>query len=97
MQYASPAAARGRWWIIVTQWKQRDSGSSFGYECGNSVPHLFIPSLESEDIHVPVGGMLHIAHGERHVIDSFQLHGKFFARTFGFLLWVNSFHPPQSA
>src|SRR4029453_722848 len=60
--------------MIVTERKQRDGGISFGYECGNSFPHLFITSLESENIHVPVRGLLHIAHGERHVINSFEFH-----------------------
>jgi hypothetical protein len=74
MQHADIVAARWRFWTTAPLGKQRDGGISFGYECGNSVPHLFITSLESEDVHVPVRGLLHVAHSERHVINSFELH-----------------------
>jgi hypothetical protein len=42
----------------------------------NSIPHAFVTSLEPENIDVPLGQALDVAHRESYVIDAFKLHEK---------------------
>src|SRR5437870_6969163 len=54
--------------------KTSDRGLPFADECRNSVPHSFIATLETENVDVPLGRAFDIAHAQRDVIDSFELH-----------------------
>jgi len=54
MQHADPAAPRWRFWMTITHRKQRDRGISFANEGGDSLPHSIMPSLETQNVDIPL-------------------------------------------
>src|SRR5262252_6763467 len=68
-------AVRGRLRLLVRR-KQGEPGISFANESWHTIPHVFVKSLEPENIDVPVRRALNVAHPHGYVINAFELHEK---------------------
>ena len=54
--------------------EQRNPGISFTDKSRHAVPHAFVKTLEPEDVDIPIGRALNIAHTHGYVINSLKLH-----------------------
>src|ERR1043166_1125748 len=66
-------ATRGRIRSILC-WKQCDCRVAFANESRDFAPDIGITTLKAEDVDVPFRGLLNIAHAQRYVINSLELH-----------------------
>jgi hypothetical protein len=66
-------AVRGRFRLLV-RGEQGDPGVSFANKSRHPVPHAIMKPLEPENVDVPFGGLLDVAHAHGYVINSFELH-----------------------
>jgi hypothetical protein len=54
--------------------EQGDPGISFANKSWHAIPHAFVKPLESENVDVPFGRSLDVAHAHGYVINAFELH-----------------------
>jgi hypothetical protein len=59
---------------FLVRWEQGDSGISFADKSWHPFPHAFVKSLEPENVDVPFGRVLNVAHAHGYVINTFELH-----------------------
>src|SRR5215469_12486144 len=66
-------ALRGRFRLLV-RGKQGDPRISFSDKGWHAVPHAVVKPLEPENVDVPFGGALDVAHAHRYMVDTFEFH-----------------------
>src|SRR6476646_10189651 len=66
----------GRFRLMV-RGEQGDPSVSFANESRHAVPHAIMKSFEPEEVDVPFGRLLDVAHAHGYVINSFELHWSF--------------------
>jgi hypothetical protein len=64
----------GRFRFLV-RGEQGDPGISFANKSRHAVPHAIMKSFEPEEVDVPFGRLLDVAHAHGYVINAFELHG----------------------
>jgi hypothetical protein len=73
MKHTNFALRRGLRLLVGRE--QGEAGISFANESRHPIPHAFVKSLEPENVDVPLGGSLNVAHAHGYVINSFEFHG----------------------
>jgi hypothetical protein len=79
-------ALRGRFRFLICG-KQGNPGISFADKSWHSIPHAIVKPLEPEDVDVPFGGALDVAHAHCYVINSFKFHEYLTEFTYHFIKW----------
>src|SRR5262249_52453472 len=67
-------ALRRRFRFLVGR-EQREPGIAFADKSWHPVPHAIVKPLEPENVDVPFGGALDVAHAHSYVINAFEFHG----------------------
>jgi hypothetical protein len=69
-------AVPGRFRLLI-RGEQSDPGVSFANKSRDAIPHAIMKVLEPENIDVPFGRALDVAHAHGYMINTFELHEMF--------------------